>query len=157
MRVIAQYVPAETPPLVRFWIHGAPHRRMMRLDDGRVNFVLITAYRAMLVAACRKIGLHTPIDHPIDLSVVFVDPTSPDLGNLYLALEMSMDGGKLHRDSVLMDDSLVHGVRMMKLSPNVRVEREVTIIPLRAVIDNLTGGHREHGDRLHIGTIPSLM
>lgn len=134
MRVIAQYMPAETPPLVRFWIHGAPHRRMMRLDDGRVNMPMIRAYRSMLVAACHKIGLTTPIDHPIDLSVVFVDPTSPDLGNLYLALEMSLDGGKLDRDSVLMDDSLVHGVRMMKLSPNVRVEREATIVPLRAAV-----------------------
>jgi Holliday junction resolvase RusA-like endonuclease len=105
MRCIAQYNMTSYPPVLTFYVHGAPHRR--------VHVALIKSYRAALIEACKHIGLAAPIDHPIDLVVVFIDPTSPDLDNLLTALYRALDGKT--RRGVLVDDSLVHSVKMMKL------------------------------------------
>jgi hypothetical protein len=103
MRAIVERIEQPSAPLFRLYIHDAPHRRM--------HIKTIQKYREMLRAAFLKIGVFTPIDHPIELSVVFVNPSSPDLGNLYLALEQAMDGKTLKKPGVLTDDSLIQVVR----------------------------------------------
>lgn len=102
MRTIARLDATSHPPVLHLSIFNAPHRRM--------HVAVIQAYRRELLEACETAGIAVPIATPIDLSVVFVDPTSPDLGNLYLALEQALDGNTLTAPGVLVDDSLVHKV-----------------------------------------------
>jgi hypothetical protein len=103
VRVIVQKVEQSGAPLFRLYIHDAPHRRM--------HFRTIQRYREVLRAAFLKADVLTPIDHPIELSVVFINPSSPDLGNLYLALEQAMDGKTLKKPGIVVDDALIHVVR----------------------------------------------
>jgi hypothetical protein len=106
MRADASYDDTQTPPVLRLWVHGAPHRR-----DHEAT---LKVYRLCILMACHRAGVITPIDHPIYLKVEFIDPTSPDLGNLYLALERVLDGSNnfLGRKAVLTDDSLIKHVTM---------------------------------------------
>jgi hypothetical protein len=124
MRVKAEYRDAAFPPLLILNIHGAPHRR--------VHTAVILDYRREIRRACIAAGLiHLPIDHPIDLSVLFVDPCSPDLGNLYLALEQALDGATLGPNAVLADDSLVQAVTMSKIvHPKRAASDETKPVPL---------------------------
>ena len=71
MRCIVEYHPSAHPPLLRLYIHGAPHRRQ--------HIATIARYRGELVAAGWAAGLELPIAHPIDLRVTFINPCSPDL------------------------------------------------------------------------------
>lgn len=103
MRCIVERIEQPSAPLFRLYIHDAPHRRM--------HIRTIQKYREMLRRAFHKAGTLTPIDHPIELSIVFVNPSSPDLGNLYLAAEQAMDGKTLKGPGVLTDDSLIQVVR----------------------------------------------
>ncbi len=114
MRAIAEYDERQHPPLLKLWIHGAPHRR--------VRVEVIAVYRACLLQTCRRIGLVMPIDHPIDLKVTFVDPSSPDLDNLLTALYQALDGRTLGRPGVVADDGLIQHVTMGKMFPNARHE-----------------------------------
>ena len=109
MRVIAQYFPKEHPPLLNLSIHDAPHRRM--------HLATIQAFRSIVYDAMVKAGIPMPIAHPIDLSVLFVNPSSTDLGNSYLALERAMDGKTLKKPFILEDDSLISKVTMSKYYP----------------------------------------
>lgn len=109
MRVIVEYLPAQHPPQLNLFIHHAPHRRM--------HIRVIQQYREFIRAACNKAGISTPIETPIDLSVMFVDPASPDLDNLLTALYQAMDGNTLKGPGILADDGLIHGVRMSKFFP----------------------------------------
>lgn len=93
-------------PILRLTIHGAPHRRE--------HIATIKAYRTALLIAARSIGVLFPIDYPIDLYVLMVNPTSPDNDNLLMALYRAMDGATLGRESVLVDDSLIQEVRLKK-------------------------------------------
>lgn len=108
MKIIAKYHALYDPPLLQLWIHDAPHRRM--------HIKVIQQYRKHLYEAIRhtSIGRDLPIDHPIDLDVLFVNGASPDLGNLYLALEQALDNTTLTKPGVLSDDSLVQRVVMAK-------------------------------------------
>jgi hypothetical protein len=76
---------------------------------------MIQNLRDCLRKECIAIGLFSPIDHPIDLSVCFINPTSPDLGNLYLALEQAMDDKTLSGPGIVADDGLIQAVTMSKL------------------------------------------
>lgn len=105
MKVFADYKKDLTPPKLVLYIHGAPHRRMHR--------AIFDQYRKLLVKECEAIGMKLPIDHEIDLKVYFVNPTSPDMGNVYLALEMCLDGRS--RKGVLTDDSLIGHTEMCKM------------------------------------------
>lgn len=105
MRCKVHRVEQPGTPLFRLYIHDAPHRRM--------HIRTIQKYREILRTAFLMAGTLTPIDYPIELSVVFINPSSPDLGNLYLALEQAMDGKTLKKPGVLEDDSLIHVVRHM--------------------------------------------
>jgi hypothetical protein len=74
-------------------------------------------YEAIQKAALKK-GVDLPISWPVDLQILFVNPSSPDLGNLFLALEQALDGKTLSKNNtVLEDDSLVSEVTMAKLYP----------------------------------------
>jgi len=107
MKVIAKYLAMEQPPLLQLWVHDAPHRRM--------HVRVIQEYRRAILAACQKAGIITPIADPIELDVLFVNPSSPDLGNLYLALEQALDAKALRpMPGVVVDDSLIEAVKMAK-------------------------------------------
>lgn len=103
------------PPMLRFFIFHAPHYRHC--------VEVILAYRREITAAVRRAGVPTPIDYPVDVDITFIDPSSPDLGNLYLAFERAVDGNTLSSEpAALVDDGLIHGQATRKLYPNARQE-----------------------------------
>jgi hypothetical protein len=110
MKVIANYVPTAEPPLLMLYIHDAPHRRM--------HIQIIKQYRAAIRAAMKKIGIVSAIPHEIDVHVLFVNPSSPDNGNLYLALEQALDGKTLDKPGIVTDDGLIGETRIKKLWTN---------------------------------------
>lgn len=103
MRVIAKLDGTRAPALLVLIVHGAPHRRM--------HVRVIQEYRKELLRACAAAGIGTPIDTTIDLQVFFVDPCSPDLDNLLVALYQAMDGATLIPPAVLADDGLIGAIR----------------------------------------------
>lgn len=111
MRVIAKYHALYDPPLLQLWIHDAPHRRM--------HIRTIQQYRKIIYEAVRhtSIGRDLPIKHPIELDVLFVNPSTPDLGNAYLALEQALDHCTLTKPGIVEDDSLIQKVTMAKMFP----------------------------------------
>ena len=116
MRIIAEYVKDRQPlPLLRLFIHWAPHRRQ--------HTAVLQKYREELVRACTDAKIKTPISNPIDLWVMFINPCSGDLGNAYLALERALDANSLKGPSVLTDDSLVYGLTASKFYPQGESKR----------------------------------
>ena len=111
MKVIAKYHALYDPPLLQLWIHDAPHRRM--------HIKTIQAYRKELYNAVHRtaIGKMMPIEFPIELEVFFVNPSTPDLGNAYLALEQALDDCTLTKPGIVKDDSLIQKVTMAKYFP----------------------------------------
>jgi hypothetical protein len=111
MKVIAKYHALYDPPLLQLWIHDAPHRRM--------HIKTIQQYRKILHEAVRhtSVGNRMPIDHNIDLDILFVNPSTPDLGNAYLALEQAMDNKTLTKPGIVEDDELIQKVTMAKFFP----------------------------------------
>ena len=109
MKVIAHYTATSFPPLLSLSIHDAPHRRM--------HIRTIQQYREFIRIACDAAGIRTPIDVPIDLDVLFCNPSSPDMDNLLTALFQALDGSTLKKPGILVDDELVQRVRMSKLWP----------------------------------------
>ena len=109
MKIIAQYVATAHPPLLSLWIHDAPHRR--------THVKIIQQYRVFLREALAKAGVTQVIEEPIDLHVLFVNPSTPDLGNAYLALEQALDDKTLTKPGIVRDDSLIQEVRMSKFFP----------------------------------------
>ena len=106
MKIIAKYTQTPFIPLLTLFIHDAPHRRM--------HIKIIQQYRLHLQEALLKIGVKTPIEEPIDLWILFINPSSIDLGNLYLALEQALDDKTLTKPGVVLDDSLIQSVQMAK-------------------------------------------
>lgn len=113
MKIIAKYIAALEPPLLQLWIHDAPHRRM--------HVRVIQQYRVFLHEAIGKAvklaGVTLPLQHDIDLEVLFVNPATPDLGNAYLALEQALDDKTLTKPGIVIDDSLIQKVTMSKYFP----------------------------------------
>jgi|SRR5215467_13484530 len=109
MKIIASYAANQHPPVLTLAIHDAPHRRM--------HIRMIAQYREFIRLACSRAGIATPMDHPIDLSVFFVNPSTPDLGNAYLALEQALDGSTLKAPGIVTDDGLIQKVTMSKYFP----------------------------------------
>jgi hypothetical protein len=109
VKIIANYAATEHPPLLTLYIHDAPHRRM--------HIQTIVQYRQYIHDACARAGIATPMAHPIDLSVLFINPSSPDLGNAYLALEQALDGQTLPKPGIVIDDGLIQKVTMSKFFP----------------------------------------
>jgi hypothetical protein len=117
-------------PLLRFYIHGAPHRRQ--------HMAVIGKYRDELYAAGVAAGLRMPIKHPIAVSVLFIDPCSPDLDNLLMALYRALDGTSHNEPTILADDGLIFCIeRMGKFYPNEATKADRVMRLPRLVIDNV--------------------
>lgn len=108
MKILAKYHALYDPPLLQLWIHDAPHRRM--------HIRTIQEYRKELYEAVShtSIGRNLPICFPIELDVLFVNSSTPDLGNAYLALEQALDHTTLTKPGIVEDDSLIQKVTMAK-------------------------------------------
>ena len=105
MRVIARMDGTTVPATFHLIVHGAPHRRM--------HVRMIQQYREEIRRACVAADIHTPIDTTVDLSVLFIDPTSPDYDNLLTALYQAMDGATLKPPGILTDDSKIGTIRRL--------------------------------------------
>jgi Holliday junction resolvase RusA-like endonuclease len=68
---------------------------------------VLQQYREYLHKAIAKTGLRMPYLGPIELSIVYVNPTSPDIGNLYSCTERCFDGKALDPPYILADDSQI--------------------------------------------------
>ena len=112
MRVIVELVQrADDLPLLRMYVHGAPHRRQ--------HVAVIQRYREEIVAAARAAAITVPINHPVALWILFVDPCSPDFDNLLAATYQALDGSTLKGPALLADDGLVEVVeRLARYFPN---------------------------------------
>lgn len=109
MRCIVSYKEDRYPPLLELYIFGAPHRRQ--------HVAVLQKYRDDIVEAANAAKIKFPIAKPIDLSVLFIDPSSTDLDNLITALYRALDGKSLKRTSLLTDDGLIQKVTMAKFYP----------------------------------------
>ena len=107
MKAIIQKVDQPGAPLFNLYVHDAPHKRM--------HLKTIQAYREVLRPAFKKLGEPLPIDYPIELSVVFVNPSSPDLDDLLTALFQALDGKTLRKPGILVDDGLIQVVRHLSI------------------------------------------
>jgi len=109
MRVRVKVDDTTFPIKVSMTIFDAPHRRM---DKASLKVYRKTVRKAFIDSGYVML----PIADPVDLTVVFINPTSADLGNSYLALEQAMDSVRGTKDGILMDDKLISRVDMMKLT-----------------------------------------
>ena len=122
MKCIMEFDKKDYLPVLKLYIFGAPHCR--QLD------VIHKAFRETLIREAKKIKLKIPIDYPIDLYVVFIDPTTPDLDNLIDALYRALDAKaslktvKYKGESILTDDGLIQKVIMSKFYPNGPLKNE---------------------------------
>lgn len=110
MRCIVSYKEDRYPPLLELYVFGAPHRRQ--------HVEVIQKYRDRIIEAAEAAKIHYPIDKSIDLSVLFIDPTSTDLDNLITALYRALDGKALKKIGLLKDDGLIQKVTMAKFYPS---------------------------------------
>lgn len=100
MRTIMELVERENDlPLLRIYIHNAPHRRQ--------HHQVIARYRDDLVAAARASKIDIPIKHPVALSILYINPCTPDLDNALMATMRAMDGTSHSKPTVLKDDGLI--------------------------------------------------
>lgn len=106
MRVFIDRLEQPHVPLLRMFIHNAPHRRQHRQ--------VIRQYREVLREAFEAIGMKTPYPGLIDLSLIFVNPTSPDYDNLLTALFQALDGRALGCKGILKDDSQIYTIQGMR-------------------------------------------
>lgn len=109
MRCIIWYKEDRYPPLLELYIFGAPHRRQ--------HLAVLQAYRDGIIEAADAAKINYPIDKPLDLSVLFINPSSTDLDNLITALYRALDGKSLKKPSLLVDDGLIQKVTMAKFYP----------------------------------------
>ena len=92
-----------------FYIRGAPHRRIHRK--------VLEQDREEIWRAAQEAGL-CPISHNVTLSVLFVDPTGPDLDNLITALFQALDGKTGKGSTLLKDDKQI-----------IAIERAAIMLP----------------------------
>ena len=96
MRVIAQYKTDQVTPLLQFYIHGAPHRR--------IHQAVLKQYRKAIWEAGKEAKIPAPIKHHVELSCLFINPTSPDIDNLVTSLFQALDGKCGNGPTLLADD-----------------------------------------------------
>lgn len=113
MRIIAEFIQRKDDlPLLRFYIHNAPHRRQ--------HYRVIAEYRDELVAAAKASKISIPICRPIGLWALFINPTSCDLDNLTVALFRALDGTSHSKPTILKDDGLIHVIEIAKFYPETK-------------------------------------
>jgi hypothetical protein len=106
MRCIVEYKkPSKKDdfPILRLYVHGAPHRRMHR--------AILAVYRKELYAAAKASNIKMPIDENVELNITFINPTGPDLDNLLVSAFQAMDGKCGKGPTILVDDRLICFVR----------------------------------------------
>lgn len=103
-------------PLLHLYIEDAPHRRM--------HIDIIAQFREILRRALLAADILLPLQEPFDLDVTWINPTSTDLGNSYLALEQAFDkyAPRGQNIGLCTDDSLIQEVRMRKMYINAKGE-----------------------------------
>lgn len=121
MRVIIELVRRQDDlPLLRMYVHGAPHRRQ--------HVAVIQKYREEIVAAAKAAGIHVPITYSVALWVLFVDPCSPDYDNLLAATYQALDGSTLKGPALLSDDGLIEVVeRLARYFPNAETKADAQV------------------------------
>jgi hypothetical protein len=105
MRVIANLNAKTVPATLELIIHHAPHRRM--------HIRMIQVFREELRRACKEAKIFLPIDTTVDLSVLWINPSSPDYDNLLTALFQAMDGATLKGPGILSDDSKIGTIKKL--------------------------------------------
>lgn len=104
MKIIVKFERDRFPfPLLRLVIYDAPHRR--------VHWRILQQYREELRKAFIAAGITDMIREPIDYSINFVNPTSPDNDNLLTALHRAMDDKALIKPGLIADDGLLQSIR----------------------------------------------
>lgn len=88
--------------LMSFFIFHAPHRRIHRK--------VLAQYREVLWRAAQEAGIHSQIKHHITVSILFINPTGPDLDNLLVALWQALDGKCGKGPTILADDQLIQWI-----------------------------------------------
>ncbi len=122
MKTVVKYDDTVIPPVLRLYIHGCPHKRQHR--------EVLQKHREELYLQVRHAYLHNrfpaklPINHPIDLEILFTNPNTPDLDHLLEAVFMMLDGKSLKGPSLLTDDRLIQSVKMSKYYPNAPTKRD---------------------------------
>jgi len=116
MKTYLSYHPEMFPPLLKMFVHGCPHYR-----QDRATF---QAFRKTINLAATNADILYPIDEPIDLYVIFVNPTSPDIANCIMALYRALDGKALKGKSLLTDDGLITKITAIKYYPNDKTKCE---------------------------------
>lgn len=102
MKIIADYKHQMPLPHLTLYIHGAPGIRVHR--------AVLQAYREDLRKVLLRMSLPIPISYYIELTAHFIDPETPDLDNLIMALYTALDGKSLKKPGILVDDSLIQGL-----------------------------------------------
>ena len=111
MKVIAKLLESRHGvPVLWFSIHGAPHRR--------VQVEVLHAYRDAVRRALINASIDFPIEHPVELDVLFVDGSSPDIDNMLTALYQALDGKTLLGPGILLDDGQIQKVTAAKFNPS---------------------------------------
>ena len=116
MKIIMDYYPDKFPPRLGLTIHGAPH--------GRQHRAILQQYREALVAIAKIEKVPIPLSCPIYLTVLYVNPTSPDIDHLDNALFSALDGKTLKGPSVLVDDRQIWKITVSKFYPNEKTKAE---------------------------------
>jgi Holliday junction resolvase RusA-like endonuclease len=107
VRSIVEFDPRPMPPVLRVYVHGAPHRR--------IHPAVLAEYRKALWEAYLAGGQTRTLEGPIDLVATFIDPTGPDLDNLITALFQALDGKSGKGPTILRDDKQISSVKMSNL------------------------------------------
>lgn len=93
---------------MRFFIHGAPHRRSHQ--------AVLKQYRRALWDAGREAQIAAPLVNNVELSATVISPTSrPDLDNLLTALFQALDGKCGQGPTLVADDRQIVFVKNLAL------------------------------------------
>ena len=96
--------------LLTVTVHRAPGRRAGS-KNARAFEAVHAAYRKEIWAAAKAAGIPR-INHQIRLSASFINPETPDLDNLLVALFRALDGKTGDRSMALLgDDGQIVGLR----------------------------------------------
>jgi Holliday junction resolvase RusA-like endonuclease len=78
---------------------------------------IIYQYREELVEAAMASNIALPINYALEVEVLFVSPSSPDLDNLVMCFMRAMDGSSHSKITVLKDDGLIQSIKASKFFP----------------------------------------
>lgn len=98
------------PPILRVSVEGSPHRRQPK--------EILIQYRQALVEAAKKAGMPIPYDDVLDVEILLVNPTTPDLDNSLTAFYRAVDKKALKGPCLLTDDGLIQSIKIAKFYPS---------------------------------------